>query len=108
MPAVGVRKFAVMVRTGMMRVELHRSFHNAQAVLPVTRVSDHDSEDCRGRCIHAIQREGAIRGCTESLVSFWKNNVVATAEWAKWLLGADATARCAAARARPNGSGLGL
>src|SRR5580704_3054479 len=50
----------------MMWVELHRSFQYAQAFFPLTDISDHVSEYCRGRGIHAIQGKGAIRGGAES------------------------------------------
>ena len=53
----------------------------------------------------ARARSAAVRKAGKS---FWKNKAVARAQWAKWLVGADATARCAAARARPSGSGLRL
>src|SRR5438105_2611690 len=64
--AVGIAKGDVVIPAGMMRVELHRSFHDAQAVFPVTGISDHVSEYCRGGGIHAIQGEGALRCRAES------------------------------------------
>src|SRR5437764_11991690 len=66
MLSIGIAKGDVMIPTRMMWVELHRSFENAQAVFPVAGVSNHVSEYCRGRRIHAVQGEGTIRGGTES------------------------------------------
>src|SRR5437660_997166 len=57
-----------MIPASMMWVELHRSFHYSQAVFPVTGISDHVSEYCRGGGIHAIQGEGALRCWAERQV----------------------------------------
>src|SRR4030095_136799 len=70
MLAVGVAEGYIVVPARMMWVELHRSFHYAQAVFPVTGISDHVSEYCRGGGIHAIQGEGALRCWAEGQVIF--------------------------------------
>ena len=69
-PAVGIAKGDIVIPARMMRVELHRSFHYAQAVFPVTGISDHVSEYCCGGGIHAIQGERALRCRAEGQVVF--------------------------------------
>src|SRR5438874_1633212 len=59
-PAVGIAKGDVVIPARMMWVELHRSFHDAEAVFPVTGISDHVPEYCRSGRIHAIQGKGAL------------------------------------------------
>src|SRR5687767_3399151 len=60
-PAIGIAKGDIVIPARMMWVELHRSFHYAQAVFPVTGISDHVSEYCRCGGIHPIQGEGTLR-----------------------------------------------
>src|SRR5215471_21107229 len=67
-PAVSIAKGDIVIPARMMWVELHRSFHHAHAVFPVTSISDHISENCRGGGIYAIQGEGALCCRTEGQV----------------------------------------
>src|SRR5258705_11573240 len=70
MLAVGVAEGNIVIPARMMWVELHRSFHYLQAAFPVTGISDHVSEYCRGGGIHAIQGEGTLRCWAEGKVVF--------------------------------------
>ena len=65
-PAIGIVKGEIVIPARMMWVELLRSFHEVQAVLPVTGTGDHRSEYRRGGRIHGIQGEGAVRRRAES------------------------------------------
>src|SRR6185436_8412010 len=64
--AVGIAKGNVMIPTGMMGVELHRTLKYAKAFFPLADISDHVPEYCRSGGIHAIQGKSAIRGGAES------------------------------------------
>lgn len=73
--AIGVGK---PVPPGMLRVELHREFHECAAVVPVTRIGDQAAhKGSRGR-VHAIQCDCPLGYWTrKARKSFWKKSVEA-------------------------------